>query len=56
MTEFIKSFAGIFLNRNSGYKPFNINQFEKSIDEIAIHQTVNQFNQAAKEVCIEYKK
>ncbi len=56
MTELIKSFAGIFLNRNSGYKAFNINQFEKSIDEIAIHQTVNQFNQAAKEVCIEYKK
>lgn len=56
MTELIKSFAGIFLNRNSGYKPFNQSQFRESIDEIAITQTVNHLNKAAKEVCIEYKK
>jgi hypothetical protein len=41
VAELIKSFAGIFLNRNSGYKPFNTSQFKQSIDEIAISQTIN---------------
>ena len=56
MAELIRSFAGIFLNRNSGYKPFNTNQFKQSLVEIAISQTVNQFNKAAQEVCIDRKK
>jgi len=50
MTELIRSISGIFQNRDSGYKPFNANQFVVSIEDAAVESTVRQFNQAVIEV------
>ena len=57
MAELIRSISGIFQNRDSGYKPFNANQFGVSIEAAAVQATIRLINQAAIEVIgIEQKK
>ena len=50
MAELIRSISGIFQNRDSGYKPFNANQFDVSIETAAVDTTIRQLNQAVIEV------
>jgi hypothetical protein len=57
MAELIRSISGIFQNRDSGYKPFNANEFGICIETAAVEATIRQINQAAIEVIgIEQKK
>lgn len=51
MAEIINALSQIISgNRSSGYAHFSASQFEQTIYDAALSQTVGQFNSAAREV------